>query len=83
MSTPLEKIMARRVGMINNVDALPDVTFLVGPEKKEFKAHKIFLATASEVFEAMFSKKFETGEGETKVVVVEDIEEGPFLQARI
>jgi BTB/POZ domain len=79
MSATQDKISAKRVAMINKMDALSDVTFAVGAEKCEIKAHKIFLITASDVFEAMFSNKFETD----AIIVVEDIEEEAFLQVDI
>jgi BTB/POZ domain len=80
MTSAEDKILAKRISLINNKDASPDVTFLVGSERIEIAAHKINLTTASEVFEAMLSKMFQT-EGETKIVV-EDIEADPFLQVR-
>jgi BTB/POZ domain len=77
MTTAQENILAKRISMINNVDAVTgQVTFLVGSKKSVITAHKIFLTTASEVFEAMFSKNFETEEK----IVVKDVEEDAFMQ---
>jgi BTB/POZ domain len=66
--------------MINNIDAFPDVTFLVGDNRTRFTAHRIFLITASKEFECMFEK---TNEYPSYLVIeVDDIEKDAFLQVK-
>jgi BTB/POZ domain len=71
-----EVILAERISLINNPDAFPDVTFLVGPKESEVTAHKPFLVSASEVFKAMFSKNFAI---DSKIKVA-DMEVEAFIQ---
>jgi hypothetical protein len=57
-----------------------DVSFLVGPNKTVFEAHRLMLAARSRVFEAMLFSKFQ--EGISRTVEIPDVvtrENGPFL----
>jgi BTB/POZ domain len=66
--------------MINNKDAFPDVTFMVGENRTRITAHRIFLITASKEFECMFDKINEYGK--YAKIEVDDIEEDAFLQVK-
>jgi hypothetical protein len=48
---------------------LSDITFLVGEEKKEVRAHKLILMSRSSVFEALFARWDTTSSG---LIAVED-----------
>jgi hypothetical protein len=52
------------------------VTFVVGPEKKEFVVHKSFVCHASSILRAAFNSNFL--EGQTQRYVLEDITEAAF-----
>jgi hypothetical protein len=58
-----------------NSDILTDVTFLIGPNKIPIKAHKAFLASASQVFLRQFCGQFEND----GVIDTPDIEEESFM----
>jgi BTB/POZ domain len=73
-----ETILADRANLINNPAASPDVTFVVGSNEIEITAHKLFLASAGEVFKAMFSENFAA---DAKITIaVTDMEVDAFTQ---
>ena len=55
------KVRARNAHLLEN-KLFSDVTFVVGESKREISAHKLILASASEVFEAMFYGNFATSD---------------------
>jgi len=52
-----------------------DLIFLVGPEKKEIKAHKLILSSASPVFETMFYGKLKE---ESETIKIPDVDFNAF-----
>ena len=54
-----------------------DVTFVIGPGKREFKMNRIFLAMISEPFEKMLFSQFKEGEFNA-VIQIEDIDAEAF-----
>lgn len=64
--------------MVNN-PYLADVKFLVGRKRKLIYAHRMLLTSSSEVFKAIFSKRFVKIHRNFPLVVVTDIEPDIFL----
>ena len=54
-----------------------DVTFVIGPDKREFKLNRIFLAMVSEPFEKMLFSQFKEGESNA-IIQIEDIDADAF-----
>ncbi len=61
---------------------LSDVTFVVGEEKKEVRAHKFILMSRSSVFEAMFERWDSSSSGPISVEDADFDAFNAFLEAR-
>ena len=57
--------------------ALHDVTFLIGSDRIEFKANRVFLAVMSDAFQAMLFGQMQEGQRDSEVII-DDIDPSGF-----
>ena len=75
-SQPDLKLLGEALGKFRNNDTLTDVEFIVGAVQQNFKAHKLVLASRSEVFFAMLYGALKHNTGEQ--IAITDIEPDTF-----